>query len=527
MIGEFNHNLYKERKVEQIDINRLLENVTFDKILTDEQRNYLDKAPTIIEFDEIINTPKEKKSPGLDGLQIEFYRKFWTQLREPYYKVIKESWEQGILPNSTRTSVLSTLHKAESRKLLPNYRPLSLTNCDYKLITFLFAKRLNEVLSNIISFDQVSYIKERYIGTSIRNLIDLFEYCEENNEPGAFLCMDFEKAFDSVEHIFLKEVLKKFNFGDNYIRWFDILYNDAKFKVKNNGWISKSYNMTRGLRQGCALSALNFLLVVEVLAQMIRQSNDVIGINVSNNEHKIIQYADDITVCIRNLESIRHLMEIIKDFGKCSGLKLNLKKTKGIWLGPLKDLGYRRYCNITWTGNPVKCLGIYLGHNKSKCYQLNWNKRICKVERVLQQWSKRKLTLFGKVQVIKEYALSKIVFAASILNVPEEVTSKLKSVFYYFLWGKRDKIKRKSIIRKRKDGGLAMVDLEKFFLALKAAWVDRLQNTKGKWADILKFYVNKTLLPLEYWWKTNFRKPESFPIVTKLPDFLSSCHFSF
>ena len=103
----------------------------------------------------------------------------------------------------------------------------------------------------------------------------------------------------------------------------------------------------------------------------------------------------------------------------------------------------------------------------------------------------------------------------------------LKTLFNYFLWEKRDKVKRKSINRKRKDGGLSMVDLEKYFMALKAAWVSRLQNTKGKWADIFKFYVNKTLLPLEYWWKTNFRKSDSFPIVTKLPAFYQDVILAF
>ena len=155
---------------------------------------FLEKNPTIEEFDKIINLPKDKKSPGLDGLPIEFYRFFWSDIRHVYFEMIQEVWENEIMPISTRTAVISTMYKDESRKCLVNYRPLSLTNCDHKILTFLFAQRLNTVLNNIISNDQVSYIKGRYIGTSIRNLIDLYEHCENFKLPGALICADFEKA---------------------------------------------------------------------------------------------------------------------------------------------------------------------------------------------------------------------------------------------------------------------------------------------------------------------------------------------
>ena len=98
------------------------------------------------------------------------------------------------------------------------------------------------------------------------------------------------------------------------------------------------------------MSSLIFLLVIEVLAIMIRKDTDIKGILINNNEHKIIQYADDAIMCVRDESLIDRALEIIDMFSQCSGLELNMKKTKGIWLGSLKDKGYRTYCNILWTG---------------------------------------------------------------------------------------------------------------------------------------------------------------------------------
>ena len=74
----------------------------------------------------------------------------------------------------------------------------------------------------------------------------MFDLCESTDKPGALICADFLKAFDSLEHDFVHSVLRKFNFGEHFISWLSVFYNDAKFKVKNNGWVSDTIPMTRG-----------------------------------------------------------------------------------------------------------------------------------------------------------------------------------------------------------------------------------------------------------------------------------------
>ena len=217
----------------------------------------------------------------------------------------------------------------------------------------------------------------------------------------------------------------------------------------------------------------------------------------------------------------------MNEFSHISGPQLNIEKTKGIWLGPLKEFGLRKYCQITWTGNPVKCLGIYIGHNKEKCFNLNWTSKIISMKKLLQQWKQRSLTLKGKILIIKTLALSKIVFPATILTVPKDVVSDIKSCVFEFIWGKRDRIKRNVIINTEVNGGLNMTDIDCFISALQASWVTRILYNEGKWKSILLKYLGDLQLDINYILKMNFKSRKSFPTILRLPTFYQDIFLAF
>ena len=115
-----------------------------------------------------------------------------------------------------------------------------------------------------------------------------------------------------------------------------------------------------------------------------------------------------------------------------------------------------------------------MGHNKAKCYELNWSKRIEKIISVLKLYKKFHLTYFSRIEVIKRYALSKIIFPATLLIVPDDIIKQLNTIFFEFLWdSKLNKLPRNVTCLKQSQGGLGMVDVKLFFEALKAAWVPR------------------------------------------------------
>ena len=340
-------------------------------MLSEKDKKDFETFPTLQECSEAVLGMKNNKSPGIDGLPIEFYKMFWKSIRYFLIEALSQIYTDEELTSTQKCSVLSLIHKKGEVDKLENYRPISLTNCDYKIIAFVFARRLQKVIDNLISRNQSGYIKGRYIGNNARLILDILDYCENTNTDGILLFADFQKAFDSIEWNFLFKTLEKFNFGDKFIKWIKILYTNPNFCIKNNGWISRKCKMQRGIRQGCPVSALLFLFAMEVLNEKINSSTLVKGFKheMMENEIKCIQHADDSTFPLKDKTSLMNAIQIIEKFGNISGTKLNLSKTECILLGELKNIFQDKTSigNVKINLNAVKCLGIYIGHNKKEC----------------------------------------------------------------------------------------------------------------------------------------------------------------
>ena len=150
------------------------------------------------------------KSPGNDGLTIEFYKTFWTHLKNPLFESAKYSKIHGSLSTSQRQAIIKLLEKKEKdKRYIQNWRPISLLNVDTKIISKAFAFRLKPVLSSIISFDQTAYVNGRFIGESTRLISDILEATDRLGIEGYILTADIEKAFDSMDHAFLIATLEK------------------------------------------------------------------------------------------------------------------------------------------------------------------------------------------------------------------------------------------------------------------------------------------------------------------------------
>ncbi len=100
---------------------------------------------------------------------------------------------------------------------------------------------------------------------------------------------------------FMFKVIDKFNFGENFKKWIKILYTDPKISVKNNGWVSNRFTAERGIRQGCPISALLFILVLEIMAVSIRSDNDIHGCTINDEEFNLSQNADDGTLILSDI----------------------------------------------------------------------------------------------------------------------------------------------------------------------------------------------------------------------------------
>jgi len=121
----------------------------------------------------------------------------------------------------------------------------------------------------------VGYVRGRDISTIIRLVDDVIEMIKFNNSSGAIVALDYCKAFDSVHKDFLTNAMKLYDFGPNFQRWTQVLMADTQSAIQHAGWLSDWFPTQSGIRQGCPLSPILFILAVEILAIKIRGCSSI------------------------------------------------------------------------------------------------------------------------------------------------------------------------------------------------------------------------------------------------------------
>lgn len=519
----FYKNLFHSSKPNETNIDNYLEETNNLPLLTDDDQSKCEGLITDVECTNVLKNVKKNKSPGLDGLPAEFYQQFWPKIGNLLVESFNEAFQYGELSHSQKISVLSLIFKSGETDMLSNYRPINLSNFDYKIIAFVLANRMHKILHKLVSSDQTGYVKGRYIGTNIRLIDDIINHCEKNNKKGILLFLDFKKAFDSVEWKFIAKVLDKFNFGPQFKHWIETIYKNCQAKVKNNGYISEPFFLERGIRQGCPVSALLFILVAEILAQRVRDSNTIQGITIDQEEYKLCQYADDTVIFLKNRSYIEDSIKCLETFGKLAGPILNLKKTE--MMGFQDQNETYAFGDIKWIKNTTRCLGIYFGPNKEECFNKNWTEKIEKIENLLNRAKCRNLMITEKVDLIKTFVMPKIIFPASMLPTKQETVKKLNQMFWKFIWKGKDKVTRDTCVRPKSHGGIKMVDLDAQIKAIKAKWVQRIIYGEGKWAILSKCIINR--LGTDVFLNMNCDEVEHCPNISILPTFYQQVLISY
>ena len=171
------------------------------------------------EVKNIIKNMKNNKTPGNDGIPIEFYKIFWNQIGVFLLRSLNEAFIKGELSITQKQSVITCIPKGDKPKqFLKNWRQISLLNVDYKILSGVLAKRMKMVLPSVISSNQKGFMKNRYIGENTRLVYDIISELNCQDKSGIILLADFEKAFDTLEWDYIKTVLTTYNFGPNFVK---------------------------------------------------------------------------------------------------------------------------------------------------------------------------------------------------------------------------------------------------------------------------------------------------------------------
>ena len=335
-------------------------------------------------------------------------------------------------------------------------------------------------------------MKGRSIADHIRYIDDILNLTVKQKINGMLVSLDYEKAFDSINKNSIIAAMKSFGFGQYFIKCIETMMSSSESCVQNGGWLSTFFQTIRGVKQGCCASPLLFLIIAEVMAIKIRQSDTIQGIelklnNIVTPQAKILQYCDDTTLIIKSLDDLIKAIQVIDEFYYISGLKLNKEKSMGFWIGESRN-NEEVPTIISWKNKHeyIKILGIFFNPViEASNIDLNWLQKIDKAKSIIKQLEKRKVSIFGRILLCKTYVHSLFAYVLQALSLPKKVLDEIDSLCFKFIWKSNsnskkviEKIKRSVMSLDIEDGGASMIKLHDQQTLFNLKWLKRTVFTK-------------------------------------------------
>ena len=434
---------------------------------------------------------KPNSAPGLDGFTVAWVRHFWDELADLCVSAVNNCYEQEELTRLLKTAIMRLLRKGEKCRLeATNYRPISLLSVFYKMASGVITRRLETVMEGVIGRQQKAYSSERNIGSVLINLLNMMQLSKQRRMANLILCIDFKKAFDSIDHTFINSTLKILNFGTSFRKWVLLFFQKRETYLLLQGHMEEKIHLEQGVPQGDILSPYIFNICVEILLLKITMTNKLEGVTFAKVESRCEAYADDTTIVIkRTEENLRNLVTIIKDFANISGLHANLEKTHVIPIGAITSTAPEdQLCKdlkLNWT-NTFTLLGFDIDSELNHLNE-NFEKRFLKVQSLIIKWERRNLTTSGRVAIAKAILLSQFVYFLQILDVHgNDICERIEHLLQGYIKGKstRNWVSSNEINTSHSLGGLGFFNIKKFTHALNASFVLRyVRKTDDHWCD--------------------------------------------
>ncbi|CDO76071.1 hypothetical protein BN946_scf184814.g4 [Trametes cinnabarina] len=502
---------------------------------------------------------KNGTAPGKDGLPYEVWKTLQQRFIEDSRHEGRSSFDVVKLLHLTMTDVqkygvsesvpfaegwMAPIYKEKGeRTKIANYRPITLLNTDYKLLSKVLSIRLAEAAPTLVHDSQAGFVPGRKLHNHTQLAKLMISWAERTETNGTILALDQEKAYDKIAHDYLWRVLAKLGMPDSFTNIVKSLYANAETEVMINGVLSAPYKVTRGVRQGDPLSCLLFNLAIEPLSAMIRKSN-IKGINIPNLREalKATLFADDTTTFLGEDDKYQDLQKVLDTWCGAAKARFNIKKTEIIPIGTAefrksviddyKQHGrwkdYPLNVHVMEDGEPVRILGAWLGNNLDNAEI--WLPRIEKIRSTLEKWTRSRPTLEGKRHVVQMFAGGMSQFLADVQRMPKSVIDRLNVIIRRYLWNDKHTppVKSETMLLPVEQGGFGILDLEARNDAIDVNWLKEYLNFEKRptWAlladDIFAQAVPTKCVPPERELRVNPFLQHWTPTRNKLPEELKA-----
>ena len=261
-----------------------------------------------------------------------------------------------------------------------------------------------------------------------------------------------------------------FGIGASFVNWVRRIYSNATTRVKVNGFLSGNIPLNRGVRQGCPLSPLHYVLIIEILASQLRSNPDIVGFTVGGEKIVSMHYADDAVITIIQNKCFKEVIKDLTAFERASGAKVNYDNTKGLWGGAWKQRTDTPL-NIKWTSKNVENLGVFFGNDDPAL--ATFQNLLPKVTRSMNYWKQFRLSKLAKARVIEIFHVSKLWYAARFYPIPSLTTKALQKAFFDYVNFpfKNVTAKQEEMFKLRQDGGTKLINIQAKSEASKVKWL--------------------------------------------------------
>eukprot|EP00253_Pinus_taeda_P022728 PITA_22728 len=297
----------------------------------------------------------KEKIPGPDGWTIELFLHFFDLIGHDITEVVEESRRKGEIYRPFNSTFIALIPKKDEPETFEDFRPISLCNCIYEIIAKVIAIRLVPILSRNISMEQFGFLDGRKIHEAIGVAQEVIHSVKQKKKKGVILKIDLSKAYDRINWLYLRLLLTHLGFNYTFISWIMGCISNVSFVVLINGAASPFFKSQRGLRQGCPLSPLLFLLVAEGLSRLIhkaRRTNKIKGIEVAINLYiSHLLFVDDILIFSNGSHNeLKELKSIFELFMKATAIPVYWAALTWIPKGIMEKIR-RLCCRFLWAGS--------------------------------------------------------------------------------------------------------------------------------------------------------------------------------